>query len=429
MKKMPNLRDLLLKDAGLKLLSLLLAFLLWFLVARTLDPSDTITFINVRVNITNADILEAQGKVYEILDNTGIVRVTIKGPKSVTGRLQASDVLAEADVSLLTEDNTIPISLSLNTDDTVDEISANLQAVKVSVETLASKYVPLNSTPLGTVGEGFELGPITLDQNMIEISGPKSAVDRVRYANVDVNVEGVTRSISANMEIELFDANDRQVSLDNLNMQTRYTHVDVIVLATKRVAVHASRTGSPAEGYLYSGSLSISPAMVTLSGSQSALAGIINLTISDPVDITGASESVSKTVDITQYLPEGVTLAATETDTMFTVTVPVEPVSYRTLQIPVSNLTLTEVPETAVLSLDRDAFIEVRFSGLASELEQMTGESVFGEVEVGTYMESEEILRLTEESYEMPVTFTTLGTVKTVQTAYVTVYVLEGQDD
>ena len=74
----------------LKLASLLLAFVLWFLVVQIDDPSDSTTFYNVPVNLTNTELLEKENKVYEVLNGTDTIRVTVRAPRSVI-RYEPSD--------------------------------------------------------------------------------------------------------------------------------------------------------------------------------------------------------------------------------------------------------------------------------------------------------------------------------------------------
>ena len=74
------------RNLGLKLASLVLAFVLWFLVAQIYDPKDTVTFNNIQVRLINTELLDEEGKVYEVLDNSNLVRVTVTGPQSIVIR-------------------------------------------------------------------------------------------------------------------------------------------------------------------------------------------------------------------------------------------------------------------------------------------------------------------------------------------------------
>ena len=49
------MKKLLTRNLGLKLASLLLAFVLWFLVAQIYDPKDTVTFNNIQVRLINTE--------------------------------------------------------------------------------------------------------------------------------------------------------------------------------------------------------------------------------------------------------------------------------------------------------------------------------------------------------------------------------------
>ena len=129
---------------GLKLISLLIAIALWFIIVEFADPQESRTFSNIQVKFINTDVLEQQNKAYEVLDNTDVVRVTVRAPGSVISQLRASDIVAEADMSKLTEINTVGINYSIqNVDIEVDEssITGNRDAVKLNVENKDSKWI------------------------------------------------------------------------------------------------------------------------------------------------------------------------------------------------------------------------------------------------------------------------------------------------
>ena len=54
------MRKRLARNLGLKLASLVLAFVLWFLVVQINDPLDSVTFNNVEIDLINTDLLEQE---------------------------------------------------------------------------------------------------------------------------------------------------------------------------------------------------------------------------------------------------------------------------------------------------------------------------------------------------------------------------------
>ena len=74
MKTLKRLGQLITNNFGLKLLSLGLSFVLWVLVAQISNPVGTVSFSKVQVPLRNTELLDSQGKVYQILDQTDVVK-------------------------------------------------------------------------------------------------------------------------------------------------------------------------------------------------------------------------------------------------------------------------------------------------------------------------------------------------------------------
>ena len=125
----------LLNNLGLKLISVVFAVVIWFLVVMISNPKDSVTFSGIQVNLINTELLEAGDKIYDIKDNTDKVRVTVEAPRNVINQLRSSDIVAEADVSRLTEVNTIAISCRvLNEDVEISSVTCSPELMSLNVE-------------------------------------------------------------------------------------------------------------------------------------------------------------------------------------------------------------------------------------------------------------------------------------------------------
>ena len=82
------MRKHLLNNLSLKLISLVLAFFLWFVVVQIGDPKDERDMGNIQVKLINTELLEQENKVYEVLDGSDKVRVKVYAPKSVFTQLR-----------------------------------------------------------------------------------------------------------------------------------------------------------------------------------------------------------------------------------------------------------------------------------------------------------------------------------------------------
>lgn len=397
------------RNLGLKLASLVLAFVLWFLVAQIYDPKDTVTFNNIQVRLINTELLDEEGKVYEVLDNSNLVRVTVTGPQSIVkSELRRSDIVAEADMSKLTDINTIAITYYCeNVSNDSVEIKGNHDSVRLNVEDKTSKWIKLESNTIGEVASGYMIGNVTLDQTNIEVTGPKSAISQVDHAGVDINVTDSTSSLSANVDIKLYDADGNELTLESVKKNVNSAHMTVEVLATKEVPVEIEYMGVPEDGYMATGEVESSVPTVRIAGTASALVGISAITVpEDRMNITGQSSDLVDIINLKEYLPSNVRLANKSFDGKITATVYIEPIDTKDLTIPADNISITGVPdgmEAEVTSTAEEYNITV--SGLTRNVSILRDSSVTGVLDLNRWMEDNGLEELTPGNYTIPVTF------------------------
>ena len=403
------MKKLLTRNLGLKLASLLLAFVLWFLVAQIYDPKDTVTFNNIQVRLINTELLDEEGKVYEVLDNSNLVRVTVTGPQSIVkSELRRSDIVAEADMSKLTDINTIAITYYCEniSNDSV-EIKGNHDSVRLNVEDKTSKWIKLESNTIGDVASGYMIGNVTLDQTNIEVTGPKSAISQVDHAGVDINVTDSTTSLSANVDIKLYDADDNELVLESVKKNVDSAYMTVEVLATKEVPVEIEYMGVPEDGYMATGEVESSVPTVRIAGTVSTLVGISAITVpEDRMNITGQSDNLVDIINLKEYLPANVRLADKSFDGKITATVYIEPIVSKDLTVAAENISVTGVPdgmEAEITSTAEEYNITV--SGLSRDVSMLHDSSVTGILNLTQWMEDNGVEELTPGTYTIPVTF------------------------
>lgn len=403
------MKKLLTRNLGLKLASLVLAFVLWFLVAQIYDPKDTVTFNNIQVRLVNTELLEEEGKVYEVLDNSNLVRVTVTGPQSIVkSELRRSDIVAEADMSKLTDINTIAITYYCEniSNDSV-EIKGNHDSVRLNVEDKTSKWIKLESNTIGDVASGYMIGNVTLDQTNIEVTGPKSAISQVDHAGVDINVTDSTTSLSANVDIKLYDADDNELTLESVKKNVDSAYMTVEVLATKEVPVEIEYMGVPEDGYMATGEVESSVPTVRIAGTVSTLVGISAITVpEDRMNITGQTDNLVDIINLKEYLPSNVRLADKSFDGKITATVYIEPIVSKDLTVAAENISVTGVPdgmEAEITSTAEEYNITV--SGLSRDVSILHDSSVTGILNLTQWMEDNGVEELTPGTYTIPVTF------------------------
>lgn len=403
-----KLKSLLLDNLGLKLISLALAFLLWFVVISIDDPVKEKTLTNIKVNLVNAEELEAKGMIWEVVDGTDMLKsVTFDAPLSVREVIEASDIVAEANLGEITVADTVAIEFSCpKYNGQVTNISGNISKVKLSVEERVSKWIDIKPNIIGEVAEGYVIGAVSLEQNRLEIEGPESKVAEITRAVVDVNVAGVSGSnMSIRADIHLIDAQGNVVSYPTISKNTDSVRVTVDIHSTKEVPIEYQVYGEPAEGYLLNGMSEITPKKVLLAGTTAILNRTSKVTIPvDVIDVTGVTGDLEQVVDLKNYLPTGTYFAESGFDGKVYVTVYVEPVVEKGISLKKEYLTILNVPEGYVVECPGNVNMPVvTLLGLEADLADVN--EIKGTIDVGAYMEILEREEIVSGLYALPVTF------------------------
>ena len=401
------MRKRLFNNWGLKLASLVLAIVIWFLVVQLNDPTDTKTFNNIAVKLTNTELLEKENKVYEVLDKTDNVSVTVRAPRSVIGQLRTSDIIAEADFSKITDINTVAIKYNVLNIEGVDEIEGNREVVRLNVEERSKKWIKLVYSAVGEVAENFMVASTEAELSIIEVSGPKSVVDRISYAGAEINVTGYSSNVSANVDVVLYDEDGNKIENKAIKKSEDDIRMEVVVLATKEVPVEINYMGIPAEGYIATGVASSDPDTILIAGTAPILSGINKISVPEEyMNITGENDDMTGIIDLRDCLPDNVILADEEFSGKITATVYIAPLVERTLAVPAENITIANLPEGyEAKRVEEREFYELEVSGLAEHINSLRGVELYGVVDIAAWMEAEELTELASGSYGIPISF------------------------
>ena len=395
-------------NMGLKVASLFFSFLLWMAVNNMNDPTIDRSFSNIPVKLLNTELITDTGQVYEVLDNTAVIdKVTVWAPRSVISSLSASNIIATADVSELSSLDTISIKLSTNLyNSDIERIKGSNDTVKLNIENKKTKTLALKSTVSGSVEDGYLLGDIVPNQNLVRISGPESVIDQVVKASVDVPVTGFTSDIADNAEIKLYDSEDNLVQDSRITQNIKTVGVKVSIYRTSEVPVYFSTTGTPAYGYRMAGEPEGSITSIVIAGKENAIKNINAIEIpAEAVDISDCTEDYTTEIDIRNYLPDNVFLADAS-QSRITVTVDIESEVTKELEIQGSRIEVINVPDgyrATIPEFEDNVLIEVR--GLSTDVSGLRGADMRGYVDVSKWMKDENMTEPLEGYYQVEIDF------------------------
>ena len=393
---------------GLKLASLIFAIVVWFLVTNINDPITSVRYTNIPVTLKNTNLITDQGQVYTILDGSDTISsVTIYAPRSIIDSLSQNNVIATADLQELSSLNTVSVDVKTNKYfDKIEKIDTSSDMVKLSVERKASKSLALGATTSGSLADGYVIGDVTTEQNMVRISGPESVVNQVASATVDVDVTGFTSNIGTDADIMLLDAEGEVVDSSLISMNIKTVRVNVVIYETKYVPITYSVGGNPAGGYIFTGEVESTPDTVQIAGRSNTIASINEIMVDDPnITVEGLTGNLTYTYNLAQYLPSGVTLADEDFSGSVSVVVHVSAIDTRTYDVNVSRITINGDPAGFNVYVDNTEYetVSLTLQGLPSTLNGVSENSLEGSVNIEDILAANDLTELKAGTYSADV--------------------------
>ena len=411
-------------NLGLKFLALFGSFLLWLIVVNINDPVDYQTFTGVQVELVNANAITDEGKIYEILDNTNVITVRVAAKRSILDALSRENIRAVADLSEVTITNTVSIKLSTNKyNSSIESIDSNTEYLKLNIEDIKRKQLVIDTVTTGTPADGYLVGTVSSDQNLVRLSGPESVIARINSAQVIVDVSGMKEDISTSAELRLYDADGKQIVNDSITANITAVNVNVSILATKMVPITYQTSGTPADGYDLTGEILSNPEEILIAGSQSQIDKITVIEVPDTaLNVTGQTENLTVFLNINEYLPSGIILGDKNFRGSVSVEVVIEKIETKRIEIPESSIRLDNIPdgyEVSVLDYDQDSAISLK--AISSKLEALENAAWVGIVDVGGYFDDQNITEITPGIYTIEAEFVMPENVEQVQRLYIRV--------
>lgn len=381
------MKNKLTSNLGTKILSLAIAMGLWLIVTTINDPSVKQTYYNIPVKLTNTELITDSGRVYEVLDNSDVIsRVTITAPRSVLSEIDDKNVIAVADVNNLSSLDTITVDVYADKYNDQIAIKTSTDTVKLNIENKRTKTLALSTEVLGTPNEGYMVGNINTDQNLVRVTGAESVIDSISKAEVSVDVSGFASDIGTNAEIRLLDDAGEQVSDSRLQQNIKSVGVTVEILQVKEIPIICELPEEAAQGYCPTGIYDQSLNSVKICGRSEALKNINEIDIpKEAFDLSDKKSDYTVDINLSSYLPENVAFVNSADGTVtFTIYIEAETVKYIALSDEDINVVNVPAGYIATIAIDADSMLELR--GLSTDLAPLNKNNIMPTVDVAVWM-------------------------------------------
>ena len=357
----------LLNNLPLKILSILIAIVIWYVVVSVNDPIVKERF-DVPVQVTNEAYIAAGKKTYQIEEEYQTVTVTVTDNNSVVSRLKASDITVTADLTQIVTMDTNPVYVPIKATCSMvkqEKLSTVTATIPVEIEDVDSEKFPITIDAGNTKpAKDYEVGTMTSDPESITISGPTSLINKISSVVAKVDVTNMRNSGTVTADLMIIDKNQDEMpesQMEFLNFDSGSPQVDVDIELWRRVSgikLSALYSGTPADGYQIK-NIYTTPEEITVAGSEEALAKLADEgnTIEIPEDYTsvaGQRSDVETTVDLSDVLADVTDLkVSSSSSASVTVHVTVMPNESREFELDVDQIETSNLQSTYTVLYDQ----------------------------------------------------------------------------
>lgn len=380
------MKEKLTRNIGLKILSIILAAILWLVITNAEDPVTTKFFDNIPVTVLNGDELKKIGQVYDVIEGETI-DFTISARRSVKENLTSSDFRVTADLANLSDLNTVTIKITCpRYGDRVTITNVSNQVMKIEREEVAEDRFSVNVKIKGEPSDNYYVYEKSVTR-LLSVSGPKSKIEKIDQIVVEVDVTGMAKSFAIDEKPKALD--EKGEVIENLKFGVDTVTAEIKMYPTKVIDLKIIPTGQPINGYVMT-TPDYEPKTITVAGTASALKKIDQLMIEENIDV--ASESIEKVVNIADNLPEGLILVG-DTQTA-TVDIPIVKAETKEISIWPEDIDINNQSANLNLVYQNIGPVVVKLAGPSELMDKVTAKSIKPHINLSNY---------TNGSYEVSV--------------------------
>lgn len=370
-------------DLAHKLIAILMAIALWFIVvANNDDLMRTNTIANIPITYTNEDVLEDDYGLRLIEGQDQTVTVKVTGPYASLYSLTTSDIQVRANLANFQKPGTYTINTSkqstnctllVNSSSVEAEISTP-SSFQIVLDEVITKEVPVTIQVDGTPSTGYMYDDPEGEQDSVSVTGPKTVVNQIRKATAVVPAEdstGLTKTTSVLASYTFLDEKNQPVDQTHLTSEPNDYSVTIPVYAMAKLPLTINLISSDTVDK-NSVKATIDPQEIAVYGAEEVISKLTAISLGD-LQLSTVSLDEDDPITIPIELPAGVTRVQGEATSA---KVTIQAVGMSTREMPVTRITLQNSGSDPNLTATlRTTSVNIRIQAETAALANLTADA------------------------------------------------------
>jgi len=259
------------------LVALVASVALWIYVVTVVNPEDTIEVSGIPVTFLGQDAIREDYGLIISAGQDATVRLRISGKRTELRQLNASNITVTVDMSNVRRARTYNANYNITYPANVNtgEISITERypgTIAYTVERLEKKQVEVIGVFEGTPAEGYTVGTMSFDHDIIEVSGTEEDIAPISHALVTLSRTNLQNTVTELLDYQLINTDGTETSLDEVSTDVTQIEVTLPVSKLKQVPLHVGLLsgGGATDANAF---VTIEPATITISGDASVVDG------------------------------------------------------------------------------------------------------------------------------------------------------------
>lgn len=381
MKKEFSFSKMLESDRFVRLISVLIAIIIWFIVAYNIDPTkkEWVTNIVVDIDLTNTTPEANHLSVIDV-DNDK-VKVQVEGKRYRISNLTAEDFVAEPELGRVNKPGEYDIKVNIKKANDKDEdykiISAS-PVIKVKFDVLATKEFPITALAEDVKAqEGYIKYKPYANYNSIILKGPAAEIDKINSVVVKTDHnEVVNNTVTLKGTLFFYDKDNNPVELTYTTYEKQKYEITVAIFKLKIVPLKVNYINIP-PGF------DLNKLKCTLSVPELEIAGPANL-VDEIKEIKLDGEVDFRKIDIgySQSLSVSLVAGISNVDNITNVTATFDDENLNSGYFSVSNIITKNEPANYAIKIKTLVINNVKIVGNKNDIDKLSANDLIASVDL-----------------------------------------------
>lgn len=269
----------------LKVISVVIAFLLWLYVIQVENPTFYVSISGIPVRFENENILTERGLVVTSRSEDSVT-IRVEGKRQSVSSLDKDSVVISVDLKEISQPGTYSLKASVVfPDNTSTVVNKNVPKIKITVEELKENQQAVRFETSGTAKDGYY--PVIDHTGVtVNVDAPGSIMSEIAGAKAVIDINGADKDIDAEAQVQLYDSSGNIINSKYVSVTPATVNIHCAVYPIKEIAVEWKETGSVGVPV----KLTPSVKTVKIAGPQAMLDSISKLNLG--------------TIDMTKLIPD-----------------------------------------------------------------------------------------------------------------------------